>query len=420
MFSSLEALDQFFKARETVGIKPGLDRMERLLNDVQNPQLKVPMIHVAGTNGKGSTVTYLASILQGAGYQVGTFTSPSLTNRQAMIQLNGEPISDEVFLSYANQLAPELTKLDQENNPASLFEIIVAIAFMFFADHSSIAVVETGMGGLEDATNLVDPIVSIITSIGCDHTAFLGETIADIAKHKAGIIKPNKPIIVGKMVPEAAEVIKEVSIANHAPLYQLGTDFQVIWIENRPYYKDENQTIPLRLRLLGEHQFLNTALAIKTIALLNEMNRPISKEQIKLGIRQAHLPARFEQISDHPVIIIDGAHNLESIQAFLDTVNKLYKNVEKHLIFAAFRDKPIKEMLTALEPHFDQMSITTFEHARAASADQLFNISNHQNKQKFDDWKELLNSVRQDKLTKKVTFVVGSLDFVGKVREYFK
>lgn len=417
MFSSIEALDRFFEAREKVGIKPGLNRMERLLTSVGQPHLKKPVIHVAGTNGKGSTVTYMASILKESGYQVGTFTSPSLTNRQAMIQLNGEPISDHAFLNYANQLEPELNALDQEDNPASLFEIIVAIAFLCFTEHSDIAVIEAGMGGLEDATNLVDPIISIITSIGYDHTAFLGETIEEIAHHKAGIIKPNRPIVVGKIVDQARVIIEEEAQAKGAKLYQLGENFEVIWVENRPYYKDENQAIPLRLRLLGEHQFLNTALAIKAITLLDER---ISNEQIKLGIRQAHLPARFEQISDHPMIVIDGAHNTESIEAFIDTVNKLYQNVEKRLIFAAFKDKPIKRMISLLEPHFEEIILTTFEHERAESAECLFDLSNHQNKQIDSNWQVLLDHIRHDKLAKKVTFVVGSLDFVGKVRQYFK
>ena len=417
MFSSIEALDRFFEAREKVGIKPGLDRMERLLSSVDQPHLKKPVIHVAGTNGKGSTVTYLASVLKEANYQVGTFTSPSLTNRQAMIQLNGESISDQIFLNYANQLKTELDLLDQEDNPASLFEIIVAIAFLFFAEHSDIAVIETGMGGLEDATNLVDPVVSIITSIGYDHTAFLGETIEEIARHKAGIIKPNRPIVVGKIVDQAREVIKNEAQTKGAKLYQLGENFDVIWVENRPYFKDEHETIPLRLRLLGEHQFFNTALAIKTLAILDER---ISNEQIKLGIKQAHLPARFEQISDHPIVVIDGAHNTESIDAFIDTVNKSYQNVEKRLIFAAFKDKPIKRMIAHLEPHFEEIIMTTFDHERAESAAHLFEVSNHQNKQVIEDWQELLDQIRSEKTTKKVTFVVGSLDFVGKVREYFK
>ena len=420
MFDTIESLDRFFESREKTGIKPGLARMERLLATVGQPQENGSLIHVAGTNGKGSTVTYLASILTEAGYNVGTFTSPSLTNRQAMIQLNGEPISDRDYLMYANQLSSGLKILDEEDNPASLFEIIVAIAFQFFNDHSDIAVIETGMGGLEDATNLLDPLVSIITSIGYDHTGFLGDTIEEIAYHKAGIIKPNRPIVMGQIEERARQVIEQNATEKNAPIDQFGETFQVIWIENRPYYKDDHQVIPLQLRLLGVHQFHNTALAIKTITILNQQNYQITDEQIKLGIRQAHLPARFEQISDHPVIIIDGAHNSESIKAFVDTVNKYYHDVEKTLVFAAFKDKPIEDMFRILEPHFDKIILTTFESERAESSEHLFELSNHPNKHQTKDWKGLLETIKQDKLTKRVTFVAGSLDFVGKIRGSIK
>ncbi|WP_440896010.1 bifunctional folylpolyglutamate synthase/dihydrofolate synthase [Amphibacillus sp. Q70] len=420
MFPNIQALENFFENREKIGIKPGLARMDRLLKSVGHPETDLSAVHVAGTNGKGSTVTYLASILVEAGYQVGTFTSPSLTNRQAMIQLNGQPISDELYLAYANQLVPELDLLNKANNPASNFEIIVAIAFKFFAEHTDISVVETGMGGLEDATNLLEPIVAIITSIDYDHIAYLGNTIEEIALHKAGIIKPHKPAIVGQMIDQATAIIKQVALEKKAKLDQLGDTFQVIWIENRPYYKDDFQMLSLRLRLLGEHQFLNTALAIKASSILKELNFQITDEQIKAGIRQAHLPARFEQIRDHPVIIIDGAHNQESIAAFVNTVEKYYQEVEKTLVFAAFKDKPIAEMLTLLEPHFDQIIFTTFGHERAEQAERLFELSNHSSKKQNDHWQEVLDQLVEEKTEKKVTFVAGSLDFVGKVRKYIK
>lgn len=420
MFSSMQALDSFFENREKIGIKPGLARMEYLLKSVGDPEVGLQAVHVAGTNGKGSTVTYLASILIEAGYQVGTFTSPSLTNRQAMIQLNGQPISEDLYLAYANQLVTEIEALNKANNPASNFEIIVAIAFQFFAEHTNISVIETGMGGLEDATNLLDPIVSIITSIDYDHTVFLGDTIEEIALHKAGIIKPNKPVVVGQMTDQASSIIKKAALERNAKLDQLGDTFQVIWVENRPYYKDDLQMIPLQLRLLGEHQFLNTALAIKTSSILKELKFQITDNQIKAGIRQAHLPARFEQIYDHPVIIIDGAHNKESIAAFVKTVQKYYQEVEKTLVFAAFKDKPIVDMLKLLEPHFDQIIFTSFEHERAEQAERLFEISSHSHKDKNDNWQELLDQLVTEKAEKRVTFVAGSLDFVGKVREYIK
>ncbi|MBU5593604.1 bifunctional folylpolyglutamate synthase/dihydrofolate synthase [Amphibacillus sp. MSJ-3] len=419
MFISVDALEVFFCNRENIGIKPGLARMSRLLRSVGHPEINLPAVHVAGTNGKGSTVTYLASILSEAGYSVGTFTSPSLTTYQAMIQLNGQPISDDLYLTYANQLVTEVELLNSEGNPASNFEIIVAIAIQFFSNHADISVIETGMGGLEDATNVFDPIISIITSIDYDHTAFLGDTIEQIASHKAGIIKPNKPVVIGKMVEKASSIIEDVALEKNARLEEIGNTFQVIWIENQPYYKDEFRMLPLKLKLLGEHQFLNTALAIKASFILRECGFKITEEQIKSGISQAYLPARFEQINDHPIVIIDGAHNKESIIAFIKTVKKYDLEREKILVFAAFKDKPIADMLKLLEPHFDRMIFTTFENQRAEQADRLFNMSNHPKKEKSDNWQEVLNLLVETNTDKQVTFVVGSLDFVGKVRGYF-
>lgn len=418
MFNSVRELEAYMEKREKIGIKPGLSRMERLCQDLFKSKGEFPSIHVSGTNGKGSTVTYLASILDEAGYRVGTFISPSITNRQAMIQLNGQPISDRLYLNYANKIGPKLIQLDQEDNSASPFEMIVAISYYFFTDHADISIIETGMGGLEDATNVINPLTSIITSIDYDHTGFLGEMIEEIAHHKAGIIKENKPVVVGDLSDLASSVIEREALAKYSPINRLNVEFKIVYQENQPYYQEQDQQIPLHLRLQGDHQLQNSALAIKASLLLNEKGFQISEQQIEQGIRKAELPARFEQINDHPTIIIDGAHNPASIRAFINTVKKLYPEVNKRLIFAVFKDKSSAEMIQLLEPYFDEIIFTSFDHERAEQSDRLYEASNHANKKISTDWQATLDQIIDQPSDQKRTFVVGSLDFVGRVRRY--
>ncbi|MBM7541798.1 bifunctional folylpolyglutamate synthase/dihydrofolate synthase [Amphibacillus cookii] len=420
MFRSVQSFEEFLDNREQIGIKPGLDRMHRLLGAVGHPEKKIKAIHVAGTNGKGSTTVYLADTLKLAGYRIGTFTSPSLTNRQAMIQLNGATISNQSYLYYANQLYHVLATLDQFNNPASNFEIIVAIAYQFFADKAEFSIIEAGMGGLEDATNCIDPLVSVITSIDYDHTRFLGETMAEIANHKAGIIKPHRPVVVGQVSEEAFQIIHDTAQKNEAKVYRFNENFQMIKQDNNFIYKDHGLTIPFRLSMKGDHQIHNAGLAIKALMLLDFFNDSLSQAVIPKALATAVIPARFEQVHFNPVVIIDGAHNLASIKAFLDTIATLYADKKKTLIFSAFSDKPIQAMIERLDNSFDQIIFTTFDHERAETAENLYKFSRHKNKKMASDWKQLLDQMIYKKETQSMTFVTGSLTFVGKVRQYFK
>ncbi|GAE92636.1 dihydrofolate synthase [Gracilibacillus boraciitolerans JCM 21714] len=227
MFKTIQQLDAYFDNREKIGIKPGLERIQFLLRKVNHPENSMKAIHIAGTNGKGSTVTYLEQSLLAMDYKVGTFTSPSLTNRQGMIQLNQKSISDDDYLKYANQLFDAILELEKREDPPSNFELLVVISFCFFQEYADISIVETGMGGKEDATNCIRPLISIITSIGYDHMNFLGNDLAEITNHKAGIIKQKTPIIIGKLPEQALKVIEDAVLLKQAPLFQLGVDFKI-------------------------------------------------------------------------------------------------------------------------------------------------------------------------------------------------
>ncbi|MCZ0702415.1 dihydrofolate synthase/folylpolyglutamate synthase [Natronobacillus azotifigens] len=426
MSIKIDRIDQFFTERNKVGIKPGLDRMELLLQAVGNPEKELNAIHIAGTNGKGSTLTYLSKTFETAGYRVGTFSSPSITTRQAMIQINGEPIQDEDFIRYFVALQPIISELDEKNNPASAFEIIVAIAMQFFADVSDIAIIEAGMGGKEDATNCFTPLLSIITSIGLDHVEFLGDTLQEIATHKTGIVKQDRPVVIGKLPESARHVIVKNATKKQAPVYQWNSDFfaqKVTMNQNRQeqfHFRYHQEDIAITLAMAGVHQIENASLSIMSLLLLKENYPSITNEVIQMGVKKAQIPARFEVIHRDPMIIIDGAHNEASINALLATIDRTYPGQAKQLVFAAFQDKPLKRMIEKVDDHFDQIVFTTFEHLRASTSASLYALSSHPYKRDEGNWRSVIDQIINSEQNSRITFVAGSLDFVGKVRQYIK
>lgn len=425
MITTIKELDDFFIARNKVGIKPGLNRMENLLEAVGHPEERLTAIHIAGTNGKGSTLTYLASALIEEGYNVGTFTSPSITTRKAMIKLNDKVITDQQYLHYFQTLESVIDRLDLDENPPSTFEIIVAITIQFFAASTDIAVIETGMGGKEDATNCFTPLLSIITSIGIDHSEFLGSSYQEIAAHKAGIIKQKTPVVIGDVPAEALAVITKIANDKQAPIYQLTKDFSAQEMhvatdgKERFTFHHDQVDLPITLTMKGKHQVANACLSIMSLLLLRKEKVTMTNESIQLGLEQAKIGARFEQISQDPLVIIDGAHNEASFDALIETIERYYPDQQKRLLFAAFRDKPIEQMIVKADRYFDHVVFTSFESPRAAEAKTLFDLSEHSNKSYQLDWRVTLDHITAND-QECMTFIAGSLDFVGKVRNYFE
>ncbi|WP_112181506.1 MULTISPECIES: folylpolyglutamate synthase/dihydrofolate synthase family protein [Paraliobacillus] len=425
MIYTIEEVDEFLNARTRGGIKPGLERVNILLEALDHPERKFESVHIAGTNGKGSTLTYISTCMVLSDYKIGTFTSPSIAKRNDMIQINHQAISDQSFMEIFNQLLPAIHILELQDNPPSSFEIIVAIAYGYFAGNIDLAIIETGMGGLEDATNAINPILSIITTIGIDHRTFLGETYQEIAHHKAGIIKRYVPIILGEMPKVAEKVIRNVAEHNQAELVQIGEDFnyQNVRIDDNKReaftFQTKEVSYPITLRMRGTHQIHNATLAV--MALLQLRDRGFSKalNAVETGMSQATLFGRFEQISNQPIVIVDGAHNVEGITAFIKTVQRYFPTEEKQLLFAAFVDKPIKQMVGLLESYFDTITFTSFDHQRAAKASELYEQVENHGKIEEADWQQALQKIlNEDK--DKITFITGSLDFIGKVRDFFE
>jgi len=422
MFETMEQVETFFENRKAFGIKPGLDRINQLLQMQRNPQNQIEAIHIAGTNGKGSTLHYLSDALQANDYQVGVFTSPSFSGLRGHIFMNHTPITEAAFIRIFNEVYPAIQQLDREQMHPTEFEIITVMGFVYFAKYVDIAIIETGMGGREDTTNCFQPIVSIITNVAKDHTAFLGDTIAEIASHKAGIIKESKPVIIGDIKQEALEVITTEARLKQTTVYQLGDTFSYEFIEHGIasqrflFHYDPLIELQAEIQMLGEHQVKNASIAIMALVKLVDEGYRIQWKHALAAIKETVIPGRFEVIQHNPTIIVDGAHNPAGIQSFLQTVLANDEQTEKHLIFAAFQDKELKTMLDELCKYFTSLTLTSFDHPRAASADELYRAAKCNNKKKVYNWEDAMNNI--EKQTDHRYFITGSLHFITDVRKF--
>ncbi|SHF65137.1 bifunctional folylpolyglutamate synthase/dihydrofolate synthase [Ornithinibacillus halophilus] len=422
MIENIKQVESFFNNRYKFGIKPGLERMMFLLKNVGNPQQKINGVHIAGTNGKGSTIQFLRHALMKNELRVGVFSSPSLNGVLGHIQTNDGEIAEEVFLNLFNQLLPHIEELDRQENHPTEFEIITVIAFMYFKDCVDIALIEAGMGGKEDTTNCFTPICSVITTVDRDHTAFLGDSITEIASHKAGIIKPKVPVVIGDLSKEALTVVHQEADKNQAPLFEFHKDFSVESIETTSDSQSfewfhQDQKIDIKIMLNGVYQIKNASLAMMVLFALKDKGLSLTIEKCLEGFKETRIPGRYEEISTNPRVIIDGAHNIAGIQAFIDTVQENDEEKTKHLIFSGFKDKELMEMLKLCLPHFDSITVTTFDHPRAIKLEDL--QIDGENKIKINsDWKQVVREI-VNKNNNELHFFTGSLNFIGKIRKYF-
>ncbi|MBA4405776.1 hypothetical protein C0389_00735 [bacterium] len=365
------ALDKLFSLHQ-FGIKLGLDNILSLLDQLGNPHKKLRIFHIAGSNGKGSTASFIASILMEAGYKVGLYTSPHFRIYNERIRINGKMIDDEYVASFIANLEDYI-----EKNSPTFFELTTALAFKYFEEQKvDYAVIETGLGGRLDATNVIQPIASVITSISLEHTQHLGNTIEKIAAEKAGIIKSNSIVLTGRVPVEAKKVFEETT-------FQCGSKYFPI----DDYLKMEKERVVIAYKekmfslystpLQGDHQLLNAALAIKTVdECLSLKSGLVYSNGIKNVINNTGIEGRYEIVNANPKIIFDSAHNLEGVTSFIEEFSKEYKSYsERVLIFGAMRDKSIAEMLSALNPYFDTIYMTKIDIDRSATTEELQTIA---------------------------------------------
>jgi dihydrofolate synthase / folylpolyglutamate synthase len=401
------------------GIKLGLSTIQQILSRLGNPQQRFACIHVAGTNGKGSVASFLAAILKASGYKVGLYTSPHLVRFNERICVNNEQISDENVVS-AYRAVIDVHVGDRE---PTFFEYTTAMALYEFGRQGvDWAVIETGMGGRLDATNVLEPVVSIITNVSLEHQGYLGKTLAEIAGEKGGIIKRNTPVVTAVSQPSAISVLESLASDLSAPLFRLKKDFRVRRNADHSfsYYGLDHVWRGITTSLTGNHQVENAALVLAACELLIRGNTIISMEHIQTGLDNTHWPGRLEVVSDHPMIILDGAHNLNASKELAKYLRTELKGRRITLIIGILADKPYAAILGNLLPACSRVILTSPGIDRALSVDSLYPIAAAitTEVQKIPDVCSAIAFAVQNAQPDEVICVAGSLYVVGEAKAF--
>ena len=357
-----------------------LVRIEQLLDRLGNPHHAFKVVHVAGTKGKGSTCRMIESVLSAAGYHTGLYTSPHLHTFRERIQVSGNLVERNTVAALVDELEPDIVAVPG----LTYFEIVTAIGLLYFARQQvEIAVVEVGLGGRLDATNIVAPQVSVITSLSYDHTAWLGTTLAQIAFEKAGIVKPSVPVVSAPQQPEALDVIERTCVERKSPLVLIGRDWLYApgrieadgqWFARvRPDWYKSFAPRPefFWISLLGRHQIVNATVALAALDVLRSQHLSISPDAMERGLREVRWFARMEVLSREPLVVTDGAHNGESAQRLQAALQEWFPDRKWTLIFGASSDKDFGAMFDALLPMSSRVILTRAHSARAASPERL-------------------------------------------------
>ncbi|HEV0647043.1 TPA: folylpolyglutamate synthase/dihydrofolate synthase family protein [Streptococcus pneumoniae] len=407
----------------------GLERMVELLALRGNPHLKLKVIHIGGTNGKGSTIAFLKNLLEKLGLRVGVFSSPYLIHYTDQISINGEsiPVSrlEALMADYQSLLEGEVAANLQGTTE---FEIITAIAYDYFASEQvDVAIMEVGMGGLLDSTNVCQPILTGITTIGLDHVALLGDTLEAIAEQKAGIIKQGMPLVTGRIAPEALTVIDRIAEEKDAPRLAYGTDYQVRHQESVVTGEVFDYTSAVRqgrfqTSLLGLYQIENAGMAIALLdTFCQEDGRELaSNDFLGQALEETSWPGRLEIVSRDPLMILDGAHNPHAIKALLVTLQERFADHHKEILFTCIKTKALEDMLDLLGAMPDtELTLTHFADSRATDESVLKEAAKSRNLS-YQDWHDFLEQNLTDKKEEKQTvrIVTGSLYFLSQVRAY--
>lgn len=407
----------------------GLERMVELLALRGNPHLKLKVIHIGGTNGKGSTIAFLKNMLEKLGLRVGVFSSPYLIHYTDQISINGESIPEArleaLMADYQSLLEGEATANLQGTTE---FEIITALAYDYFASEQvDVAIMEVGMGGLLDSTNVCQPILTGITTIGLDHVALLGDTLEAIAEQKAGIIKQGIPLVTGRIAPEALAMIDHIAEGKDASRLAYGANYHVSHQESVvtgevfDYTSDVRQG-RFQTGLLGLHQIENAGMALALLdTFCQEDGRKLaSNHLLAQALEETSWPGRLEIVSRTPLMILDGAHNPHAIKALLATLQERFADYRKEILFTCIKTKALEDMLDLLGAMPDtELTLTHFDDSRATDESVLKEAANSRNLS-YQGWQEFLEQKLTDKKEEKQTvrIVTGSLYFLSQVRAY--
>ena len=402
----------WLEAYRTASPNFGLERMERLLELRGNPHLQLPVIHIAGTNGKGSTIAFMRELFARHGKKVGTFTSPHIVSIHDRICINGQPILDADFIRLANQVKEMEQRLLETHDQLSFFELLTVIALLYFKEHEvDLVLLEVGIGGLLDTTNVVTGEIAVITSIGLDHQETLGNSLEEIAKQKAGIFKPERVAVIANLAPEAQLVCQKIAEDLDVTLYQADRDFS---FKSEYFSSSLADLTQLKLGLEGAYQEENAALALQAFLLfMTGRGEKVNEEAIRRALKTTSWAGRLEAVTEHTYL--DGAHNLPALERLVEFIQeKIQQGYQPQILFGALKRKDYSGMLGYLTDHLPDTAlyVTSFDYQGSLEEQDLSGYH------RVSSYRDFIDDFEKSAGEKDLLFVTGSLYFISEVRAY--
>ncbi len=408
---------------EKFGMIFGLTKVEEILRAIGDPHREIQAIHIGGTNGKGSTAAMIASILQKEGYCVGLYTSPHLVQFTERMKVNGKEIKKEEMVELTEWLRNQVESAGVAP-PFTFFDFTTAMAFSYFRQKMvDIAVLEVGLGGRLDSTNVVDPLLSIITNIGRDHEDVLGKGILNIAKEKAGIIKKGRPLITAATQPRVIGLFSKTCQEKEAPFFRVGKNFRYIPAEEKRFHYEglHRKLWALSLNLSGPHQMLNATTALGAMEVLDDLGYPVSNEAMIEGLQEVDWPGRLEMVCTSPRVLLDGAHNPDGAISLRESLKKEFEYQHLILLIGIMKDKDIHSILHSLSPLADHIILTRPRTDRAAPPELLKKALGRDGKkvEVIEDFRKAIDRGLSLTGSEDILCITGSLYTVGEARSYF-
>ena len=405
-------VEKWLHSRIGLNFRSGLGRMQSAVNLLGNPEQAYPIIHVTGTNGKGSTIAFMRELFVSHGKNVGTFTSPHIVSIHDRICINGQPISDADFIRLANQVKEMEQRLLETHDQLSFFELLTVIALLYFKEQEvDLVLLEVGIGGLLDTTNVVTGEIAIITSIGLDHQETLGDSLTAIAEQKAGIFKLGKSAVIANLVPEAQIVCQKVSEDLGVTLYQADKDFS---FKEGQFSSSLAELGQLKLGLEGVYQEENAALALQTFLLfMTQRGEKLNEEVIRLALKTTRWAGRLEAITEH--IYLDGAHNLPALERLVEFIQeKIQQGYQLQILFGALKRKDYSGMITYLTEHLPDIAlyVTSFDYQGSLEEQDFGDYTS------IASYRDFIDNFESSAEEKDLLFVTGSLYFISEIRAY--
>lgn len=405
-------VEKWLHSRIGLNFRSGLGRMQRAVDLLGNPEQAYPIIHVTGTNGKGSTIAFMRELFISHGKKVGTFTSPHIVSIHDRICINGQPISDADFIRLADQVKTMEQRLLETHDRLSFFELLTVIALLYFKEQGvDLVLLEVGIGGLLDTTNVVTGEIAVITSIGLDHQETLGDSLTAIAEQKAGIFKPGRAAVIANLAPEAQLVCQKIAEDLDVTLYQADRDFS---FKSGHFSSSIANLSRLKLGLEGAYQEENAALALQAFLLfMTERGEKINEEAIRCALKTTSWAGRLEAVTEH--IYLDGAHNLPALERLVEFIQeKIQQGYQPQILFGALKRKDYSGMLTYLTDHLPDTAlyVTSFDYQGSLEEQDLSGYH------RVASYRDFIDDFEKSAGEKDLLFVTGSLYFISEVRAY--